>query len=72
MIEGHETVIEEIEAAPASLRGYLAHAARQLLAEPRFIDALPGYLPGDAISQCRVPIIIKGWKQSRQVDGGGR
>ncbi len=58
VLEGRETIHEEIQAAPPELSNYLAKAAEALLDEPRFLDALPGYLPGDAISQQRVPVVI--------------
>jgi len=59
VIEGRETLLDEMQEAPADLKEYLAEAAGELLAEPRFLDALPAYLPGDAISQRRVSVILE-------------
>jgi hypothetical protein len=42
----------------AMLRGYLADRFRGLLAQPAFMDALPGHLPGDAASQERLPELL--------------
>lgn len=59
VIEGRDSLFEEVALAPADLRAYLGQAAKELLAESRFRDALPGYLPGDAISQQRVPLVLR-------------
>ena len=53
VIEGRETIVQEIAESPQNLRDYLANAAKALLAEPRFLDVLPGFvLDGE-----RVPLI---------------
>jgi hypothetical protein len=53
VIEGRETIVQEIAKSPQDLRDYLADAARDLLAESRFLDVLPGFvLDGE-----RVPLI---------------
>ncbi|HTF64633.1 MAG TPA: hypothetical protein VK638_18280 [Edaphobacter sp.] len=59
VLEGRQTILAEIEAAPQELRAYLQNATRDLLAEARFVDALPGYLPGDPISQQRIEIVLR-------------
>jgi hypothetical protein len=41
VIEGRKTMLKEIAASPRVLRGYLADAAKALLAESRFLDVLP-------------------------------
>ncbi len=58
VVDGRETLLDEIAAAPEELVSYLASAVTELLAEQRFLDALPGYFPGDEISQQRVPMVI--------------
>lgn len=55
IIEGRDTVVAEIAASPQDLREYLADAARTLLAEPKFLDVLPGFVLDDA----RVPLILE-------------
>ena len=53
VIEGRETIVQEIAESPQDLRDYLSGAARALLAESRFLDVLPGFvLDGE-----RVPLI---------------
>ncbi len=59
VVEGRDTLLNEIAAAPHDMPVYLSEAAKELLGNERFRDALPGYLPGDQISQQRLPIIIR-------------
>jgi len=53
VIEGRDTLVQEIAESPQELRRYLAEAAMMLLAEPRFLDVLPGFV----LSNERVPLI---------------
>jgi len=53
VIEGRDTLLQEIAACPGSLRNYLAEAAKTLLAESRFLDVLPGFV----LDAERVPLI---------------
>ncbi len=59
VVEGREQLLEELAETPADLRKYLGEEANTLLGNERFLGALPGYVPGDAISQLRVSIIIE-------------
>jgi len=53
VIEGRDTLLQEIAESPQNLRRYLAEAARTLIAEPRFLDVLPGFV----LDNERVPLI---------------
>jgi hypothetical protein len=53
VIEGRDTLLQEIVESPQELRRYLAKAAKTLLAEPRFLDVLPGFV----LDSERVPLI---------------
>jgi hypothetical protein len=53
VIEGRDTLLQEIAESPQNLRRYLAEAARTLIAEPRFLDVLPGFV----LDHERVPLI---------------
>ncbi|MEI9979892.1 MAG: hypothetical protein WDN23_13025 [Edaphobacter sp.] len=55
VIEGRDSVIEEIAGSPLELREYLADAARRLRAESKFRDVLPGFVLQDE----RIPLIEK-------------
>jgi len=59
VVDGREQLLDELADAPMELRRYLGEAATKLLANMRFLDALPGYVLGDSISQRRIPIIIE-------------
>jgi hypothetical protein len=53
VIEGRDTLLQEIAESPQELRHYLAEAAKSLLVEPRFLDVLPGFV----LDSERVPLI---------------
>ena len=53
VIEGRDILLQEIAESPQELRHYLAEAARTLLAEPRFLDVLPGFV----LDSERVPLM---------------
>ena len=55
VIDGRENIAAEVDAAPATLRGYVVESVRSLSENPAFQEALPGHLPGDAASQGRLP-----------------
>jgi len=59
VIDGRGSLLDEIASTPSELRSYLAEAVRELLSESRFMDALPGYLLPDEISQQRITGILR-------------
>jgi predicted nucleotidyltransferase len=59
VVEGRDQLPEELAEAPTDLRKYLSEATGKLLGDERFLDALPGYVLGDPISQRRVPVVIE-------------
>ena len=58
VVDGRPALMDELRGAPEELRTYMAMEVSMLLGTPGFLDALPGYLPGDSASQSRVPIVI--------------
>ena len=58
VVDGREQLLQELARAPIDLRAYLGNAVAELLANERFLEALPGYVPGDAASQRRVAVIV--------------
>ena len=58
LVDGRRELLEEVASAPDALRSFLALAFRNLLANPLFLDALPGHLPGDTASQQRLPLLM--------------
>ncbi len=59
VIDGRSTIVEEVQRATPLLREYMQTEINGLLAEPRFIDALPGYLLPDAASQARIGTVLR-------------
>lgn len=55
VVDGRDSLVVECKQMPQELQDYLAEHFSALLVERRFLDALPGHLPGDAISQSRLP-----------------
>ena len=55
VIDGRDSLLDECRQAAPALRAYLAQEFATLLAKRSFLDALPGHLPGDAVSQERLP-----------------
>jgi hypothetical protein len=64
VIEGRSNILQEIAASPSDLREYLPEAARSLLNESRFLDALPGFVLDDR----RVPLILERLAQLSQLN----
>jgi hypothetical protein len=58
VIDGRETVTSEVRRTRRDLRSFVTHEIRDLLANPAFIDALPGFLLPDAASQSRIGITL--------------
>ena len=58
LVDGRRELLEEVASAPDALRSFLALVFRNLLTNPRFLDALPGHLPGDTASQQRLPLLM--------------
>jgi hypothetical protein len=57
VVDGRPALLEELEASPWELREFIAFAVRGLIAEPRFLDALPGYLLPDDANQARIGML---------------
>lgn len=54
VIDGRLCLTAEIEESSSELQAHVSESVRALLAEPRFLDALPGYLLPDEASQGRI------------------
>ena len=55
VIDGRPEIIGELNTADELLRSYVRERIQQLLEDPDFLEALPGFLPGDGASQQRLP-----------------
>lgn len=58
VIDGRETLSAEVRDAGAELSDYIRREIATLLANPGFIDALPGFLFPDAASQSRTGMVL--------------
>jgi hypothetical protein len=59
VIDGRSTILPEIAGSAGDVREYLAEAARSLLSESRFLDAVPGFV----LEYGRVPLILERLRQ---------
>jgi len=59
VLDGRQEVVEEVRNCDPKLRDFLQARLAVLVKDDRFLEALPGHMPGDAGSQARVPIIIQ-------------
>jgi len=59
VIDGRREILAEIRTAPKDVRAAIASAIAQLLENPSFVDAIPGYLPPDPVSQERFGIVFE-------------
>lgn len=56
VLDGRGSIVEEVRKT-VSLRQYIAQQFHDLLGTPAFLDALPGHLLPDPISQARLPLL---------------
>jgi hypothetical protein len=59
VIDGHSSIVEEVAAPPADLRNYIGGQVATLLNDADFLNALPGQLQRDEMSQARLPTILR-------------
>jgi predicted nucleotidyltransferase len=59
VVNGRVELAQEVGAASEDLCNYLATQFRALLENSRFIEALPGHLPGDTVNQARAREIVE-------------
>jgi predicted nucleotidyltransferase len=67
IVDTRATLQSEIDQCDASLREYLQQEIALLLSQRRFVDALPGFLLGDAASQQRLPRLYAALKRIAQI-----
>jgi len=59
VIDGRSELLPELQGAPQDVRSFIASTVARMLDSNQFIDALPGYLLPDAISQSRISVLLK-------------
>jgi hypothetical protein len=63
VIDGRPELVEEVHAAPVDLQRYLSNDFKALLSNRNFLDALPGHLLPDMVSQQRASLVLGRIKQ---------
>lgn len=58
VVDGRETLVDEVRRAGPELVSYIRAQIKELLANYGFMDALPGFLLPDAASQSRVVLVL--------------
>jgi hypothetical protein len=58
VVDGRTSLLEEVTEASQELRTFIREAVKLLLAEPRFLEALPGYLLPDDANQGRITQLV--------------
>jgi hypothetical protein len=58
VLDGRPTVVEEVADSTSELRRYIGKEVGRLLDNPEFVNAVPGHIAGDEVSQARVPMIL--------------
>ena len=59
VLDGRPEIVAEVLNCERHLKNHLKARLSALITDERFIEALPGHLPGDAGSQARVPIVLQ-------------
>jgi hypothetical protein len=59
VLDGRLEIVEEVMSCNQNLRDHIRVKFAFLVKDSRFLEALPGHMPGDEGSQKRVPIIIQ-------------
>jgi len=59
VVDGREALLLEVREETHELRTYIQAAIMSLLSSRSFIDALPGHLLPDAVSQSRISIVLR-------------
>ena len=59
VLDGRPSLVEEINNSPPVLRNYISTEIGKFLDSREFVNALPGHLAGDEISQARIPTVLR-------------
>lgn len=63
VIDGRPELVSEVRAASEDVRAYIASEIGKLLGTRAFVDALPGYLLPDQVSQAGITILLDRLKE---------
>lgn len=68
IVDGRETLHDEIASGPQALRDYIADEVEALLRSDDFVSALGGHLPGDAASQSRLSLLLRRLRRLAEIN----
>lgn len=72
VIDGRPTVLEEVRESDDDVRTAIAREVGTLLANREFLDALPGHVLPDPMSQARIPRILEALRSLHEPNGKQR
>lgn len=67
VIDGRVSLLNEVRACPDEVKSYLVTEFAGLMGNARFLEALPGHLPGDRASQQRLGSLLGKLRQLTQI-----
>lgn len=70
IIDGRPALADEAAVASPEIRRHLSAQMKVLLQSSAFLNALPGHLPGDPVSQARLPLILERMRQISRLASG--
>lgn len=70
IIDGRPALAGEAAVASPEIRRHLSAQMKVLLQSSAFLNALPGHLPGDPVSQARLPLILERMRQISRLASG--
>ena len=59
LLDGRPAVVEDVRNADEVVKNAIKEQSSEMIKNERFLEAIPGHLPGDAASQARLPLIIE-------------
>ncbi len=58
LVDGRQELVSEVAAADDDVRGFVANEVAELLDQPRFIDAIFGFLRADMVNPARAESVV--------------
>jgi hypothetical protein len=72
VIDGRESIVADVASVSTALQQFIADGMQSLLSEPKFIDALPGFLLPDDAGQGRLAILLDQLKSLARLSSSNR
>jgi hypothetical protein len=69
VVDGRAALIDEVTGAPKELRRFISDSFKALLADDRFLEALPGFLLPDEANQARYAMLTKKLQTLSELEG---